>query len=231
MKQIKQLKKEYKRQKRLAVAKAAKEAAAAGNDGGDGDGEDGVDGRPASDSLDQKIMDLDEYLTRQLQPTKRVRRTGHELVLWCYHQDQYWCEAAFLLRRVLFTLVTVLLIREKAAMVVAWGCVVCLVVHARFPVFRKRSSGYYHDVCVGAIAFQSVLNVDIYAQDPTGHVDFGRLSARAQVVIVYAVTLLPIVVGVALFAKEFLKERIRKRHAEKEHEDEGEDTSSTHGEC
>jgi hypothetical protein len=61
--------------------------------------------------------------------------------------------------------------------------------------------------------FQSALNLDIYAADPTGYVDFSSVSKRAQVVIVYGVTLLPILVGLSLFIKEFFKERIRKKHA------------------
>ena len=187
-------------------------------------------------------------LSRQLQQTAKVTRTGHEIALWCYHADKYWCEAAFFLRRVIFTLVTVLLIREKAAMIITWFCILILVFHARFPVFRKQSSSYFHDFCpsserdtgnvrncelwlsyslyldcgcsllspsvgLGAIVFQSALNLDIYAADPTGYVDFSSVTKRAQVVIVYGVTLLPILIGLGLFIKEFFKERIRKRHA------------------
>jgi hypothetical protein len=108
-------------------------------------------------AVNQKLLDLDSYLTRQMEPTRRVKRTGHEIVLWCYSTSYYWSEAWFLLRRVLFTLVTVLLDRETAAMLVIWFCCVNLVAHARFPVFRKRSSSYYHDVCLGQCAHRPTI--------------------------------------------------------------------------
>jgi hypothetical protein len=129
MRQIKQLKKDYKRQKK-AMKKSQRDSII-----------------QQGEELDQKIMDIDEFLQRQLQQTAKVTRTGHEIALWCYHADKYWCEAAFFLRRVIFTLVTVLLIREKAAMIITWFCILILVFHARFPVFRKQSSSYFHDFC------------------------------------------------------------------------------------
>jgi hypothetical protein len=64
----------------------------------------------------------------------------------------------------------------------------------------------------GAIAFQAALNLSVFARDPQGHVDLSDEAIRAQVGVVYAVALLPIVVGSTLFIKELLKERIRKKH-------------------
>lgn len=211
MKKIRALKREYKRQRSIMEDQIKKKKLAA-------EEAEGAD-------LDQKILDLDEWLTRQMQQQKRVRRTGHEIVLWCYHAQHYWCEAAFLLRRVIFTLVTVLLVREKAAMVVTWLCIVILVAHAKYTVFRKKSSAYFHNVCLGAIAFQSTLNLDIYAQDSTGYVDFSSVTKRAQVVVVYTITAIPVLVGLAMFFKETFKERVRSKHMiEKEKEQNGQKT-------
>jgi hypothetical protein len=205
MKQIKTLKEEYERQKKKLHAAAMAQASSSGASAA-------VAAAASEAAVNRKLLDLDSYLARQVEPTRRVKRTGHEVVLWCYNSDQYWCEAWFLLRRVMFTLVTVLLDRENAAMLVVWFCLVNLVAHARFPVFRKRSSSYYHDVCLGAVAFQAALNLDVFAADPQGYVNLNDSASRAQVSVVYGVALLPIVVGVALFLKELLKERIRAKH-------------------
>ena len=205
MRQIKALKKQYAKQKK-SLLKAAQQKIKMG-----------LASSPAAatggGNIDQKIMDIDSYLRMQMEQTRDPVRTGHEIALWCYREDKYWCEAAFFLRRVIFTLVTVLLPREKSAMIVIWFCLLILVFHARFPVFRKQSSSYFHDFALAAVAFHSVFNLSIYSTDPTGQVEFSTPTDRAQVIVVYGITILPILIGVGMFIKEMFKERIRKRHA------------------
>jgi len=228
MKQIRMLKQEYKRQRAIRdkMMKDEERSTEAGGKQSSPKAIAKLGSSPklgpmstdAPEDLDRKIMDLDEFLQRQLVQDQKVYRTGHEIVLWCYHTNNYWSEAAFLLRRVLFILVTVLLERDSAALLILWFCVTILVWHARRPVFRKRSSAYFHDFCLGAIAIQSALNLAVYSRDATGAVDFDSPAEQAIVLIVYIIAILPIAVGIGLFVKEMWKERIRNRHAVKKGE-------------
>jgi hypothetical protein len=145
-------------------------------------------------------------------PSAKVKRTGHEIVLWCYKEDMPWCEAAFLERRVAFIAITVLVPGIYSLTAIGALCFINLILHARTRVFRKKSSAFYHDWCIGTVGIHCCLNLSFYAMNTNNNIDINIPSHYIYVIVIGIIALIPTLYGIILFIKETRKERYRKKH-------------------